>query len=230
MNLRRCPMPAPHPSARPPTPSNWTGSPQPTPPSNHPCSPCRKVEASWRAKPTPTASRSSSTSSTSPKPPPQSKPVGEQSATPTRKSKQLDEPEAPEPQSKPVGDRSPTSTASRSSLTSPKPPSRSRSRLATEAPRQPASRSSLTSPKPPSRSRSKLASKAKPTTPLRVEPVGRAEGEALLPDEQALPTTRTECGWRKRLRVELSPPAMRGATGFEDREDHRAPFASVLTE
>ena len=33
-------------------------------------------------------------------------------------------------------------------------------------------------------------------------------------------------GWRKRLGVEPSPPAERGATGFEDREGHRAPFAS----
>ena len=34
-------------------------------------------------------------------------------------------------------------------------------------------------------------------------------------------------GWRKRLGVEPSLPAKRGATGFEDREGHRAPFASV---
>ena len=33
--------------------------------------------------------------------------------------------------------------------------------------------------------------------------------------------------WRKRLGVEPSPPAKRGATDFEDREGHRAPFASV---
>jgi hypothetical protein len=33
--------------------------------------------------------------------------------------------------------------------------------------------------------------------------------------------------WRKRLGVEPSLPAKRGATGFEDREGHRAPFASV---
>ena len=32
--------------------------------------------------------------------------------------------------------------------------------------------------------------------------------------------------WRKRLGVEPSPPAKRAATGFEDREGHRAPFAS----
>ena len=32
--------------------------------------------------------------------------------------------------------------------------------------------------------------------------------------------------WRKRLGVEPSPPAKRGATDFEDREGHRAPFAS----
>jgi len=34
-------------------------------------------------------------------------------------------------------------------------------------------------------------------------------------------------GWRKRLGVEPSLPAKRGASGFEDREGHRAPFASV---
>jgi hypothetical protein len=33
--------------------------------------------------------------------------------------------------------------------------------------------------------------------------------------------------WRKRLGVEPNLPAERGATGFEDREGHRAPFASV---
>ena len=33
--------------------------------------------------------------------------------------------------------------------------------------------------------------------------------------------------WRKRLGVEPSPPAERGATDFEDREGHRAPFASI---
>ncbi|MBV05571.1 MAG: hypothetical protein CL474_06260 [Acidobacteria bacterium] len=32
--------------------------------------------------------------------------------------------------------------------------------------------------------------------------------------------------WRKRLGVEPSPPAEQGATDFEDREGHRAPFAS----
>lgn len=35
--------------------------------------------------------------------------------------------------------------------------------------------------------------------------------------------------WRKRLGVEPSPPAERGATDFEDREGHRAPFASKST-
>jgi hypothetical protein len=35
-------------------------------------------------------------------------------------------------------------------------------------------------------------------------------------------------GWRKCLRVELSPPTKTWvATGFEDREGHRAPFTSV---
>ncbi len=38
--------------------------------------------------------------------------------------------------------------------------------------------------------------------------------------------TRWRVEWRKRLGVEPSPPAERGATGFEDREGHRAPFAS----
>ena len=33
--------------------------------------------------------------------------------------------------------------------------------------------------------------------------------------------------WRKRLGVEPNLPAKRGATGFEDRGGHRAPFASV---
>ena len=33
--------------------------------------------------------------------------------------------------------------------------------------------------------------------------------------------------WRKRLGVEPSPPAEQGATDFEDREGHRAPFASM---
>jgi hypothetical protein len=32
--------------------------------------------------------------------------------------------------------------------------------------------------------------------------------------------------WRKRLGVEPSLPDWRGATDFEDREGHRAPFAS----
>ena len=35
--------------------------------------------------------------------------------------------------------------------------------------------------------------------------------------------------WRKRLGVEPSLPAKRRATGFEDREGHRAPFASVTS-
>jgi len=34
--------------------------------------------------------------------------------------------------------------------------------------------------------------------------------------------------WRKRLGVEPSLPAKRRATGFEDREGHRAPFASLI--
>ena len=40
--------------------------------------------------------------------------------------------------------------------------------------------------------------------------------------------TATPKGWRKRLGVEPSPPSKRAATGFEDREGHRAPFASVV--
>ena len=35
------------------------------------------------------------------------------------------------------------------------------------------------------------------------------------------------CVWRKRLGVEPSLPSKRAATGFEDREGHRAPFAST---
>jgi len=34
--------------------------------------------------------------------------------------------------------------------------------------------------------------------------------------------------WRKRLGVEPSLPAKRRATGFEDREGHRAPFTSII--
>ncbi len=41
-------------------------------------------------------------------------------------------------------------------------------------------------------------------------------------------SSRSRVEWRKRLGVEPSPPAERGATGFEDREGHRAPFASAL--
>src|SRR5437763_5139844 len=36
--------------------------------------------------------------------------------------------------------------------------------------------------------------------------------------------------WRKRLGVEPSLPAKRRATGFEDREGHRAPFASIMPD
>ena len=36
--------------------------------------------------------------------------------------------------------------------------------------------------------------------------------------------------WRKRPGVEPSPPAKRGATDFEDREGHRAPFASKAND
>jgi len=43
--------------------------------------------------------------------------------------------------------------------------------------------------------------------------------------EVAIRTALTE--WRKRLGVEPSPPAKQGAAGFEDREGHRAPFASA---
>jgi hypothetical protein len=50
----------------------------------------------------------------------------------------------------------------------------------------------------------------------------------LLPDDQAIQAMPNNVRqWRKRLGVEPSPPASRGATGFEDREGHRAPFASV---
>jgi putative endonuclease len=51
-------------------------------------------------------------------------------------------------------------------------------------------------------------------------------------ESSGLPRARPRCftgrvEWRKRLGVEPSPPAERGATGFEDREGHRAPFAST---
>ena len=49
----------------------------------------------------------------------------------------------------------------------------------------------------------------------------------LRPDSRLSTNAGRDDVWRKRLGVEPSPPAItRAATGFEDREGHRAPFAS----
>jgi len=77
----------------------------------------------------------------------------------------------------------------------------------------------------PTASRESWRAEGETTQPLRVEPVGRAR-RAKPACQRAGDSSHPQRGWRKRLRVELSPPARRGATGFEDREDHRAPFAS----
>ncbi len=52
------------------------------------------------------------------------------------------------------------------------------------------------------------------------------QGDAAVPDSQAL-RGQPRSGWRKRLGVEPSLPSKSAATGFEDREGHRAPFASI---
>lgn len=47
---------------------------------------------------------------------------------------------------------------------------------------------------------------------------------------RAIPSCQGEVRWRKRLGVEPSLPAKRRATGFEDREGHRAPFTSMTSD
>ena len=54
----------------------------------------------------------------------------------------------------------------------------------------------------------------------------RPQADAGAPDFQALQGQPLR-GWRKRLGVEPSLPSGSAATGFEDREGHRAPFASA---
>lgn len=51
-----------------------------------------------------------------------------------------------------------------------------------------------------------------------------AEGEGWLAIRSS---PKASEGWRKRLGVEPSLPLNEAATGFEDREGHRAPFASM---
>ena len=63
-------------------------------------------------------------------------------------------------------------------------------------------------------------------SPRPVRPVSLARPSRMACHERGPLGCTGRVEWRKRLGVEPSPPAKRGATDFEDREGHRAPFAS----